>query len=125
MESRGAGPLLVWEVDSMTVLLQSMDMVETSPEIPFPVTMCPEGVVNSKTTANSSFMAFFFYIWNPRIARGTNWFFGGMGRRGFCACKDRDFFCGGLKAVTRLSSHRNVGTGCSPLLVLAEQAVES
>lgn len=62
MESRGAGPLLVWEVGSMTVLLQSMDMVETSPEIPFPVTMCPEGVVNSKTTTNSSSMAFFLHM---------------------------------------------------------------
>lgn len=41
----------------MTVPLQSTDMVETSPEIPFPMTMCPESVVNSKTTVSSSFMA--------------------------------------------------------------------
>lgn len=61
MESHGAGLLLVWEVGSMTVL-QSMDMVEISPEIPFPMTMCPEGAVNSKSTGNSSFMAFFLHM---------------------------------------------------------------
>lgn len=38
MESRGAGPLLVWGAGSMNVLLQIMDTVETSPEIPSPMT---------------------------------------------------------------------------------------
>lgn len=39
MESPGAGPLSVWEFGSMNVLLQSMDVVETSPEIPSAMTM--------------------------------------------------------------------------------------
>jgi len=45
----------------------------------------------------------------------ANCFFGGMGKRSLLVPLKTELFYGGLKAVTRLSLHRNLVTERSPI----------